>query len=523
MPGFEAATPPDPGAPVVHALWMSSGLSCDGESVAITAATNPSLENLIAGVIPGMPRLVLHHPLLSYESGTDFMQAWYDAEEGKLDPFILLMEGSIPNEQINGEGHWSGLSFDSESGQPITTNEWISRLAPRAEAVVALGTCATYGGIPAMRNNPTGAMGLPDYLGWQWRSRTGTPIVCIPGCPTQPDNLTETLLYLLMMVAGVAPPIQLDEALRPAWLFQRTVHEGCNRAAFYEVGDFANEYGSHKCLIKLGCKGPVVKCNVATRGWVAGKGGCPNVGGICIGCTMPGFPDRFLPFMQTPALVKLSLNFPRFTYGPLLSMLRKQAIKRNSREPAWRRPSDELVSGYDPAWTVDRKPRKLFHEKYVVSGREARFYEFSRTEHAKVEFDEGRICLRWTTAMNAEEWLESLHGQLSLDNALGLILFRDERDLRGDLTWRETQALAGDPTRIPSLVRVDLGELQLVWGEQVTLQGMWEVGLEATFFDAALLRELIQSTATPLVAGSIGPLLSEAQFVRYWDLGIGSA
>ena len=77
------------------------------------------------------------------------------------------------------------------------------------------------------------------------------------------------------------------------------MHESCNRAGFSEKGNFATEYGSdHRCLVKLGCKGPVVKCNVPVRGWVNGIGGCPNVGGICMACTMPGFPDKYMPFMD---------------------------------------------------------------------------------------------------------------------------------------------------------------------------------------------------------------------------------
>ena len=113
-----------------------------------------------------------------------------------------------------------------------------------------------------MSGNPTGAMGVPDYLGWDWKSKAGLPIVCVPGCPIHPDNLSETLLYLLYQVAGQAPMIPLDEALRPTWLFGATVHEGCDRAGYYEQGDFATEYGSPKCIVKLGCWGPVVKCNV---------------------------------------------------------------------------------------------------------------------------------------------------------------------------------------------------------------------------------------------------------------------
>ena len=112
--------------------------------------------------------------------------------------------------------------------------------------------------------------------------------------------MSETILYLLYQATGQAPMIPLDDALRPQWLFGATVHEGCDRAGYYEQGDFATEYGSPKCIVKLGCWGPVVKCNVPKRGWINGVGGCPNVGGICIGCTMPGFPDKFMPFMDEP-------------------------------------------------------------------------------------------------------------------------------------------------------------------------------------------------------------------------------
>src|SRR3569623_272549 len=103
------------------------------------------------------------------------------------------------------------MGTDAKTGQPITVNEWIDRLAPRALAVVAAGTCAAYGGIHAMAGNPTGAMGLVDYLGENWRSKGGLPVVNVPGCPVQPDNFTETLLYLLYQVAGIAPMLALDD------------------------------------------------------------------------------------------------------------------------------------------------------------------------------------------------------------------------------------------------------------------------------------------------------------------------
>jgi hydrogenase small subunit len=333
-----------------HVLWMTTGLSCEGDSVAMTSATNPSLEDIIQGVIPGMPRVVIHNQVVAYEVGQEYIQAWYDAEEGKLDPFVLIVEGSIGNEKINGEGHWSGFGVHPDTGQPITTNDWVDRLANKAAAVVAIGTCATYGGIPAMKNNPTGAMGLPDYLGWNWKSKAGLPVVCIPGCPAQPDNMTETLLYLVLHLGGLAPAPELDEQLRPKWLFERTTHESCNRAGFYEMGNFATEYGSdHRCLVKLGCEGPVVKCNVPVRGWVNGIGGCPNVGGICMACTMPGFPDKYMPFMDEAVKSKTTTIPARFTYGPIYKALRGWEIRHNGdKEPGWRHNRPELTTGYQP-------------------------------------------------------------------------------------------------------------------------------------------------------------------------------
>jgi hydrogenase small subunit len=337
---------------LVHFLWLTSGLGCDGDSVAMTAATNPSLEDLVRGTLPGMPRVVIYNPLLAYETGEEFVAAFRRAAVGQLKPFVLVLEGSVPNEQISGEGHWAAFGTDPETGQPITTCTWIDRLAPRAAAVLAVGTCAAYGGIPAMRGNPTGAMGLRDYLGPNWTSSVGIPIVNLPGCPVQPDNITETLLHLALRVAGVEDVIDLDEQGRPRWLFERTVQESCSRAGFAEQGEFASTVGDPRgCLVKLGCKGPVVKCNVPLRGWVGGIGGCPNVGGICMACTMPGFPDKFMPFMEPSNLGRLAAAGARFTYGPVLRGLRRRAIRRHfDVEPPWRQRRDELTSGYDPRW-----------------------------------------------------------------------------------------------------------------------------------------------------------------------------
>ncbi|MDQ6671573.1 MAG: hydrogenase expression protein HypE, partial [Chloroflexota bacterium] len=102
-----------------------------------------------------------------------------------------------------------------------------------------------------------------------------------------------------------------------------------------------------KCLVRLGCWGPVVKCNVPKRGWINGVGGCPNVGGICIGCTMPGFPDKFMPFMDEPPGSRVS-TAASGVYGSLIRSLRSVTAHTLDQEPKWRRPGRELVTGYKP-------------------------------------------------------------------------------------------------------------------------------------------------------------------------------
>ena len=341
--------PNDTSVDEVHILWISEGMSCDGDTVSVTAAMQPTIEDVVMGLIPGLPKVHLHNKVLAYETGEEFLEAFRKADRGELGAFVLVIEGSIPNEKINGEGFWSGFGNDPTTGQPRTLNSWIDSLAPQAWAVVAIGTCATYGGIHAMAGNPTGCMGLADYLGWDFRSAGGLPIVNVPGCPVQPDNFMETLTWLLFQAAGKNPMIPLDEMLRPTWLFGKTVHEGCDRAGYYEQADFAQEYNSPKCQVKIGCWGPVVNCNVTKRGWMNGIGGCPNVGGVCIGCTMPGFPDKFMPFMDEPPGASVSSRLIS-AYGALIRKLRGITNTTVNKEPKWRHNRDVLTTGYHPGY-----------------------------------------------------------------------------------------------------------------------------------------------------------------------------
>nr|MBA3543123.1 hydrogenase expression protein HypE [Chthoniobacterales bacterium] len=290
---------------VVHAFWLA-GMSCDGCSIAAVGATAPSVEDLIAGTIPGVPRVVLHHSVLSVETGEAFVHNYEMAEKGELGaPYVVIYEGSIADERIAAAtgGYFSAMGAEKQpdgSSKPIPTATWLKRLAPGAAAVIAIGTCATWGGIPAAVGNPTGSMSIMDFLGKDYRSAYGLPVINVPGCSPVGDNFTETIACTLLFLNGHGPLPEFDELGRPAWMFDETVHQRCVRAGFYEEGIFAEKYGDKECLVEVGCWGPVVQCNITSRGAINHMGGCMNTGGICIGCTMPGFPDRFTPFYAKP-------------------------------------------------------------------------------------------------------------------------------------------------------------------------------------------------------------------------------
>lgn len=237
----------------VHIFWIA-GMSCDGCTIALTGASSPPLERLLRGTLPGLPRVVLHHPFFAQESGRSFLEPYRQAARGDLDaPYIVVLEGSATDDLLAGEGYWSAMGSggtgDADDNtvdgiaQPLRSMDWIRALAPNAMASIALGTCAAWGGVPGALGNPMGAGSLGDLLGSDYRSTLGLPLITIPGCAPGGDNIVETLAALLLFLRGVGPAPELDDLGRPAWLFEETVHRRCVRAGFYEEGVFARTAG----------------------------------------------------------------------------------------------------------------------------------------------------------------------------------------------------------------------------------------------------------------------------------------
>ncbi len=336
---------------VVHVFWIA-GMSCDGCSIAASGATNPSVEDLLLGRIPNLPKVVLHHPVLSPGAGTEFISPFRRAANGTLGaPYVVVLEGSVPDDQAfpSDIGYFSAMGaggFDpaTDTEQPNRVTDWLWRLAPGAAAYVAIGTCATWGGIPAAAGNITGSMSLMDFLGKDYRSALGVPVVNVPGCSPVGDNFTETVVAVLMFLQNLAPVPQFDELGRPAWLFNETVHRHCPKAGYYEEGVFAQQEGDDECLVEIGCWGPVVQCNIVERGAINGFGGCMVAGGACIGCTMPGFPDKFSPFYKAAPGSAVSGAASKVT-GGAMRRLRRMSMKSGNTESMWDK-AGEIPSGW---------------------------------------------------------------------------------------------------------------------------------------------------------------------------------
>jgi len=285
--------------PYINAIWLQ-GQGCSGCTVSFLNASHPSLIDIMTGFMPQSSGVELpFHQTIAFSWGSDVVRVLEAADEGRFDPFVLILEGAIPDEEAarKSGGFWCAVS--AEDGEMKSVSDWVTMLSRRAAAAVAAGTCASYGGIPHGKPNPTGAKGLLDFLTPSWKSTLGLPVVCIPGCPAHGEHLAEAATHLVLAVRGYLPFPELDEHHRPKYIFGSTVHDRCPRAGYFGSGKYNKEFGEPYCVGMLGCKGLIAHCDTPVRGYVEGVGGCTRLGSPCIGCTEPVFPDAPMsPFLR---------------------------------------------------------------------------------------------------------------------------------------------------------------------------------------------------------------------------------
>jgi len=282
-------------------LWLQAA-GCGGCTMSLLCAESPGLPDLLADAGIGL----LWHPALSLETGAEALALLADVAEGRVPLDILCVEGAI----ARGPGGTGRFQMLSGTGQSML--HWVNRIAARARHVVAVGSCAAFGGVTAAGGNPTDAVGLQydgarsgGLLGAGWRSGAGQPVINVAGCPTHPGWVTETLL---MLAAGDA--LALDGYARPRFYADHLVHHGCPKNEFYEYKASARALSENGCLMEnLGCIGTqaVGDCNI--RPW-NGAGSCTRGGYPCINCTAPQFEDPHHAFVETPKIAGIPVGLP---------------------------------------------------------------------------------------------------------------------------------------------------------------------------------------------------------------------
>ncbi len=299
--------------------------------MSLLCAEGPNVFELLGGA--GIS--FLWHPALSEQTGGEVRTILAQVESGDVPLDVLCVEGAILTGP-NGTG-----KFQILSGTGRSMLDWVRSLAQRARHVVAVGTCATYGGVTSAGGNPAGAIGV-QFDGQQsggalpesFRSLSGLPVINVAGCPTHPDWVTETLLLL---AAEEMSAEALDRFGRPLFYAENLIHHACPKNEFYEYKASAEKLSQMGCMMEhLGCVGTqaVGDCNI--RGWNGGSS-CTRAGYPCINCTAPEFEEPRHPFTETPKFAGIPVGLPSDmpkAWFMALASLSKAATPRRLAENA---------------------------------------------------------------------------------------------------------------------------------------------------------------------------------------------
>jgi len=249
-------------------IWLH-GQDCTGCTETLLRPSHPTLDNLILDLIS-----LDYCETLNVGSGHQAEAAREQSIRENAGKFVLVIEGSIPTKE-------NGI-YCKIGGKPFV--KLVEETASQAGAIIAIGSCASWGGIPSAAPNPTGAVGAPAFL-------KGKTVVSIPGCPPNPYNFLSTVVHFITF--GKLPA--LDGEGRPKFAYGRLIHENCERRPHFDAGRFAEKFGDegHRqgyCLYKLGCKGPVTHANCPEILYNDVGGGTWPVGTghPCFGCTEQG-------------------------------------------------------------------------------------------------------------------------------------------------------------------------------------------------------------------------------------------
>ncbi len=251
-------------------VWFQAA-GCTGCAVSVLNSLSPTIKNvLLDEVVPGKHVNLLFMPTIMTASGKPAMDVVVDTQKTQKGAYILIVEGSVP------EG-----DFGDVGGKTMESS--IEELAKDAYAVISLGTCSAFGGIPKGKPNPTRVKSIAEFLS---QKKIEKPVINIPGCPPHPDWFVGTVANILLF--GIP---ELDELSRPKLFYGKLIHENCERRPYFDKGKFAEKFSDEGCMYELGCKGPYTNADCPIRSWNSGVNWCIQNGAPCIGCVEPEFPD----------------------------------------------------------------------------------------------------------------------------------------------------------------------------------------------------------------------------------------
>jgi uptake hydrogenase small subunit len=323
-------------------VWLQSG-GCGGCTLSWLGSEWGSLFATLADA--GIE--IVWHPSISEACADESLAILNACVDGSAPFDVLCIEGSLLR------GPQGSGRFHVMAGTERPMIEWVRLLAARAKHVIAMGSCAAFGGVTAAGINPTDACGLQydggnpgGLLGTSFRAGADLPVINVSGCPTHPDWVTETLLAL---ARGEMKESDLDELARPRFYTDVLVHHGCNRNEFYEFKASAEKNGDQGCLMEhMGCKGTQAHADCNQRPWNGG-GSCTVGGYACISCTEPAFEEPGHPFTSTPKVagipIGLPLDMPK-AWFVALAALSKSATPARVRQNAT---TDHIIRWPRPA------------------------------------------------------------------------------------------------------------------------------------------------------------------------------
>jgi ferredoxin hydrogenase small subunit len=314
----------------MNLLWLQSG-GCGGCSMSLLGAEVRDLFGLLAS--RGID--ILLHPSFAEAGGEDAVAIIERCASGEVPLDILCLEGALLR------GPQGSGRFHRMAGTDATMVDWVRRLAARARHVVAVGSCAAYGGVTSAGSNPTDACGLQHdgerpggLLGVDWRDASGLPVINVAGCAPHPGWILDTLISL---AGGRLGSADIDALGRPRLFADHLVHHGCSRNEYYEFKASAARPSDQGCLMEdLGCKGTQAHGDCNLRLWNGG-GSCLRGGFPCINCTAPGFEEPGHPFASTPKVAGIPIGLPSDmpkAWFVALAALSKSATPQRLRENA---------------------------------------------------------------------------------------------------------------------------------------------------------------------------------------------